>query len=741
MPVTSLHQWLRVLLVLSAFVALGAEGAPSAGTPPGHVTERVCGECHAGVTNAWQASHHASAMQAATRRTVAGDFSAGTVGDGTDSVRLEQQGDAFYAWATDANGQRRSHRILYTLGVSPLQQYLVAAPGGRLQTLTIAWDVRQRRWFSLAEPDAQPGDAMHWSGRYRNWNLMCAECHTTGLRKGYDSATDAYRTRWDALGVGCQACHGPGQAHVDAARRGKKVPMPVLQTTQGHAEGQVDLCARCHTVRSRLVEADRPDRPLLDQFRPEVLRDGLYFPDGQQQGEVFEAGSFKQSRMFAAGVGCTDCHDPHSGKLKREGNATCTMCHSPAGNPRFPTLALKRYDDASHHLHQAGTPGSACVDCHMPTRTYMGVHARRDHAIRIPRLDISSELGTPNACDQCHAGRGKRWAADVLAGRSVPADTRHNAQYDFAGTFLRARKGDVTIAGELTRIVADQTRPALIRATAVDLLGTLGADIPESALRDANPLVRSYAAAAMAAGRGNGKMLIDLLNDPVRAVRMAAARSLLTLGQSIPPDHTLAYAVALDEYKQAQLVMADFPSARLNLALLARDQGAVDTAIEHLQSALRMDNRLEAARLELARLQAALGDTTKAETTLKEGIPLTNKPAELQLALGTLLSKAGRFAEAEQAFAAAVRADPAASRARYSHALVLLRLSRWAEAGTELQALRAEFPDNADVAYALTVLWIQSGQTATARAALPELMRAHPDDQRLRHLWMQVETP
>jgi len=719
-------------------MVLGAEAAPSAGTPPGYVSERVCGECHAGVTRAWQTSHHASAMQTATRRTVAGDFSAGTVGDGADSVRLAQQGDAFYAWARDADGQRRKHRILYTLGVSPLQQYLVAAPGGRLQTLTIAWDVRQRRWFSLAEPDAQPGDAMHWSGRYRNWNLMCAECHTTGLRKGYDSATDRYTTRWDALGVDCQACHGPGQAHVDAARRGNKVPMPVLQTAQGHAEGQVDLCARCHTVRSRLVEADRPDHPLLDQFRPEVLRDGLYFPDGQQQGEVFEAGSFRQSRMFAAGVGCTDCHDPHSGKLKRAGNATCTLCHSPAGNPRFPTLALKRYDDASHHQHQPGTPGSNCVACHMPTRTYMGVHARRDHAIRIPRPDLSDELGAPNACDQCHAGRGKRWAANALAGRPLPpADT----QYDFAGTFLRARQGDVATTGDLTRIVTDRTRPTIIRATAVDLLGSLGADIPEAALRDADPLLRSYAAAAVAAGHGSKEALIDLLDDPVRAVRMAAARSLLTLGQSVPSGHALAYAVALDEYKQAQSVMADFPSARFNLALLARDQGAVDIAIDHLQSTLRMDSRFEAARLELARQQAALGDATQAETTLREGLPLTRKPAELQLALGTVLSKAGRFAEAEQAFAAAVRANPAAARARYSHALVLLRLSRWAEAGTELQALRAAFPDNADVAYALVVLWIQSGQTATARAALPELMRAHPDDQRLRRLWMQRGSP
>ena len=55
---------------------------------------------------------------------------------------------------------------------------------------------------------------------------------------------------------------------------------------------------------------------------------GLYYADGQMQDEVYNYGSFKQSRMFAAGVTCSDCHDPHSDKLKASGDGVCLQCHA-----------------------------------------------------------------------------------------------------------------------------------------------------------------------------------------------------------------------------------------------------------------------------------------------------------------------------------------------------------------------------------------------------------------------------
>jgi predicted CXXCH cytochrome family protein len=125
-----------------------------------------------------------------------------------------------------------------------------------------------------------------------------------------------------------------------------------------------------------------------------------YFSDGQIKGEVYEYGSFIQSPMYHAGVTCSDCHNPHNRKLRAEGNALCTRCHSPS-----------RFDSPTHQFHKVGSDGSRWVSCHMPSRIYMVVDARRDHSLRIPRPELSTGLGTPNACSNCHQNQSASWAA------------------------------------------------------------------------------------------------------------------------------------------------------------------------------------------------------------------------------------------------------------------------------------------------------------------------------------------
>lgn len=103
--------------------------------------------------------------------------------------------------------------------------------------------------------------------------------------------------------------------------------------------------------------------------------------------------------MNAHGVACSDCHDPHSQKLRAPGNAVCAQCH----------LSVK-FDVPEHHRHKPGTKGGECASCHMPTVTYMVVDPRHDHAMRIPRPDLSVKLGTPNACNDCHKDKKPSWA-------------------------------------------------------------------------------------------------------------------------------------------------------------------------------------------------------------------------------------------------------------------------------------------------------------------------------------------
>src|SRR5262245_52176814 len=235
---------------------------------------------------------------------------------------------------------------------------------------------------------------MHWTGAALRWNTQCAECHSTDLRKGFDATRGSYDTRFAELDVACEACHGPGARHTAWAEAGGgaggdpalevrfdaparwlfAASRPIAQRERplaSHAE--LETCAPCHARRSTLREGRRPGEALLDTHRPSLLEDGLYEADGQMRDEVYTWGSFLQSRMYAAGVTCSDCHDPHSLARRTEGNTLCAGCHRP-----------EVFDAPVHHHHAAGSAGAACVACHLPARTYMQIDVRHDHSFRVP---------------------------------------------------------------------------------------------------------------------------------------------------------------------------------------------------------------------------------------------------------------------------------------------------------------------------------------------------------------------
>src|SRR3546814_10837976 len=109
---------------------------------------------------------------------------------------------------------------------------------------------------------------------------------------------------------------------------------------------------------------------------------------------VYVYGSFLQSKMHQNGVVCSDCHNPHSLKLKLPGNATCTQCHR-----------ASVFDTSAHSHHKPGSDGAQCVNCHMPTVTYMGVDARRDHSFRLPRTRPEANTGSADDCGACQRDR------------------------------------------------------------------------------------------------------------------------------------------------------------------------------------------------------------------------------------------------------------------------------------------------------------------------------------------------
>jgi len=330
---------------------------------PTYAGAERCAGCHTQAAEAWRQSHHAKAMQEADDSTVLGDFhNSRFTKDGLTSNFHLKEGK-HYVRTEGPDGKLADYPIAYTFGVFPLQQYLVPFPNGRLQSLVLAWDSRSsqqggQQWFHLYPEQKMPHtDPLHWTGRNQTWNYMCAECHSTNLRKNYDLGKDSYATTWSEMNVSCESCHGPGSNHVAWAQSREKNSGTPDDSTKGlvvhlksgrdgwrldessngttHWKGQprtrteLETCAPCHSRRHPIKSSHEAGEAFLDAYVPTLLDEGVYFADGQIQEEDYEYGSFVQSKMHHEGVTCSDCHNPHSLSLPTQDlNSVCTRCQS-----------------------------------------------------------------------------------------------------------------------------------------------------------------------------------------------------------------------------------------------------------------------------------------------------------------------------------------------------------------------------------------------------------------------------
>jgi predicted CXXCH cytochrome family protein len=733
-------------------VATVAPAVPAA--PATYVGSGACAGCHAEAYEAWKGSQHAAAMQEATPQTVLAAFE-GTVLRGTDSeARLRHDGDDFVVHTAGRDGMPADFRVRYTFGLYPLQQYLVEFPQGRLQSLTLAWDARPakqggQRWIDLyPDQDLRPGNPLHWTGIDQNWNYQCADCHSTNLRKGYDPNADRFETTWSEIHVGCEACHGPGSAHLAWAERAKSgtaeatadpgltaalderrgIRWPIDPAT-GNAKRsaprvtwlEIDTCARCHARRGQFTDAHVAGQPFQDAFRPALIEPGLFWPDGQMRDEVYNYGSFLTSRMAAAGVTCSDCHEPHGGALRAPGNAVCAQCH-----------LAEKFDTPAHHRHEAGSAGSQCAACHMPTTTYMVVDPRHDHSFRIPRPDRSVALGVPDACGACHADRGAAWAA--LAVRAWNPQPRPGFQ-SFAETFAAADAGDGRARDSLVALAEDPTQPPIVRASA--LLRLTGDGRPDTiaaarkGLRDPDPNLR-FAAAEAYAGAEPGVIARDLaplLDDPVRLVRMSAARTLAGPGEAaLDPARRERFEAGIAEYVAGQRFNADRPEARVNLGSLYGVRGDMAAAEAEYRRAQAIDPAFAPAWANLADLQRAQGDEAAARQTLLDGLKAVPGHAMLRHALGLSLARTGELPAALPELEAAARAEPQSARYTYVYAIALHSAGREAAAIEELQQGLARHPANREFLLTLASIHLDAGRRDDALQYLAQAAQAYPGD-------------
>lgn len=754
------------LLVLGLVGCSGREepavGVLDAGSSvaPRYVGSNSCRECHDPYFDMWKGSHHDLAMQPATKQTVLGDFDDAEMIQYGVVSRFYTRDGRFFVNTEGSDGVLRDYEVRYTFGVTPLQQYLVAFPDGRYQVLPTCWDTRPadeggQRWFHVY-PDEHipPGDELHWTGPNQNWNYMCAECHSTDLKRNYDLAENRYDTTWSEISVGCEACHGPGSDHLQWAQEkpnssdGDGLGLPIDLTDpasrgwvldpgavtarrvlvrESHTE--IETCAPCHARRTTFEEGGI-GKPFLDTHLPALLDERFYHADGQILDEVYVYGSFVQSKMFGAGVTCSDCHEPHGLQVRAPGNSLCARCHIP-----------DTFDTPEHHFHLPDSPGAQCVACHMPEKTYMVVDPRRDHSLRVPRPDISERIGVPNACNGCHADETAQWAAMAIDQHS---GREWRSRSHFGEALHAARSGHADAMSILASLIEDPDQPGIAIATALSMLppatDARGSKAIATGLESEDPLVRIAALGALEQVPAPERIRLGarLLDDPIRTVRMAASR---TLADAQLQSGSLQSALdrAVDEYIDAQMTNAERPESHMNIGNLRARRGDWLGAEASYGTALRLAPAFAPAAVNLADLYRRLGRDSDGEPVLRTAIERDPASAAAHHSLGLLLVRTGRMEEGVASLGEAARLAPDGVRYRFVFAVALGSTDQVPRAIAELEAVLEDHPGDPEILAALASYCHQSGAIDRAIEYAGRLVARLPGDPGALQMLRQLE--
>jgi predicted CXXCH cytochrome family protein len=706
----------------------------------GYLGTESCAGCHQQQHQDWTGSHHDQAMQHADESTVKGDFNNTTFNSEENSALFFKQTDGFYARLAGPDNQISEYKILYTFGTEPLQQYLVAFPNGRLQQLPVAWNTLTQKWFD-PQPDlkAQTGEWVHWTEGGKNWNSMCADCHSTNVEKNFNRIENSYSTSVSDIDVGCESCHGPGEKHrqtVEAATfRIGTDNLHIDKMTDNNPQLAVEKCARCHARRQQLTSKfEHGSSQLLDHYLPALIKPPLYHSDGQISDEVFVYGSFVQSKMHQAGVGCIDCHQPHSGKLKAEGNQLCSSCHN-----------SEQFDSPKHHHHSTENKssnkkqsGNQCIDCHMPGRFYMGNDFRRDHSFRIPRPDLTVIHNTPNACNDCHTEQNANWAAAEIErwfGDKRPAH--------FSEILTQAASNPSASIKPLTALLNDLYQPAIARATAAsNLAQAISIPSVERALKrattDKNALLRTVATQALSGDTNKLETLLPLLRDPVRSVRIATAQALTEISEiRVPESFRGAFADANREYQTMLQVNADLPSGRYQIAVDQHRRGNLDRAIEQYQETLVIDNHFNAARLNLAQLYYFQGEVKPAAELYRTIIAQEPSASEAHYSLGLLMAEQGEFQQAVSALKNA--GNTGNPRAWYNLAILYQQRDMMVESEQSYLKALTMAPGDAEFINGLVSLYGQQQRWPTALLLVDQALAKNAQNRYLAQLKSSIE--
>ncbi len=681
-----------------------------------------CKECHQEQYKDWKGSHHDKAMQLADSTSILGNFNDATfISQGVTSNFFKKDAD-FYVNTEGPDGEYHDYKIVYTFGITPLQQYIVKFPNGHFQCLRTAWDPIKNKWFDLY-PDFKVvhSEWLHWSRGGLNWNNMCSDCHSTNVRKNYDQESHSYNTEYAIINVNCEACHGPGKQHVEDVKRlgDAYAPTGTMHMTLNTTPKElVDQCARCHMRREQFSGAFNFEGTMLDHYYPQLIEEPTYYPDGQILDEDYVYGSFVQSKMYKNNVACNNCHNSHSLKLKFEGNTLCAQCHLP-----------QNFNTPKHHFHEMGTDGAKCINCHMPGKYYMGNDFRRDHSFRVPRPDLSLKYGTPNACAGCHEDKDDEWAWEGFQELFGAVDSIH-----FSEKLVPGIIGQPNANLGLLDLINDKTQAEMVRASAVKALSHYSVENIKgyvSWLNDESPLVRGATVDILSEINNTDHVnsFLPLLNDPKRSIRIKAFYGLSGLGESeVPEKYKEVYLKVKKEFFTHLNTNSDFVGGRVKRANYYLKKGGLQKGIEGYESALKMDNINNQARLTLANLYYNAQNYAKAEEAFKTVIEQEPEYGPTYYSLALLYAELNKTDEAIELLNIAVQKMPENIRVYYN--LSLLYDTKQDQKNAEKTLVKGLEIDgnNESLLYALAYHYSKYDQPEKAKNILLKLVQLYPNN-------------
>ncbi|MGI8980025.1 MAG: cytochrome c3 family protein [Pirellulaceae bacterium] len=412
-----------------------------------YVSSHACQKCHPVQHQTWHNSYHRTMTQVAGPQSVVAPFDDVHLESRGRSYHLERRGDEFWITMTEpqleselqgrGNGKLitqalplKAQQVVLTTGSHVAQTYWVAV-ANELWQVPWLYHIEEQRWIPDNDSFLQPPDTGHL---YHQWNTVCVKCHTSAPIPGQTDQS-IQRTQVAELGIACEACHGPGEAHVrfrqhsaqPQAVAASRADDPITNPARCDPKLASQICAQCHSSHSELDlpgwlahgSSFRPGEDLETKVRmhrpnaPETKREygQGYWGDGTCRTGGDEYLGLIASKCYEGGnLSCLSCHSMHGYesntdqlKPKMNGQQACLQCHAEIG------------ENISQHTHHgAESSGSDCMNCHMPHITYALFKGIRSHRIDSPSAAVTAATGRPNACNLCHLDKPLGWTAEKL---------------------------------------------------------------------------------------------------------------------------------------------------------------------------------------------------------------------------------------------------------------------------------------------------------------------------------------